>query len=181
MFTELWNQGDGLGEKATEAGVFTSHASLEQFWIPSIQVILPREHYTPGQVGIGYHPKRTRPIWNTLVWISSMAFHEPSTWKREVVGSEKRVSGYIKRLFFIIEVFGAIHTGYSWFQSLGSGAAVNHTKVKVKWQRTNRIGDDQLPPGLPNPPSTYSASDPQDKFILAICFFLYLLPDGECC
>lgn len=56
---------------------FTFHASLGQSWIPSIQMILPRECYTPGREGIGYRPERTRSLWSTLVWTSSMAFHEP--------------------------------------------------------------------------------------------------------
>lgn len=95
------------------------------------------------------------------------------TWRRELVGSERRVSGYKNWLFFflIIEVLGAIHTGYTQFQSLGSGAAVSQARSRWDDRGLIGLGDDQLTPSLPNRPTAYLASYPQDKFILATCFF----------
>lgn len=98
------------------------------------------------------------------------------TWRRELVGSERRVSGYKNWLFFflIIEVLGAIHTGYTQFQSLGSGAAVSQARSRWDDRGLIGLGDDQLTPSLPNRPTAYLASYPQDKFILATCFFFSL-------
>lgn len=128
VFPEPWNQGDGLGGKATEAGVL-----LFMHLLSNPESHLYKWFSQENAIHLGE--------WGLDIVLRGPGHCEahssgPAQWHftnhihlEEGAGGEREKSQWVQKLtfffFLIIEVLGAIHTGYTQFQSLGSGAAVN--------------------------------------------------------
>ena len=139
VFPEPWNQGGSLGGKATEAGILlfihllsNPESHLYKWFSQDNAIHLGERGLDIVLRGPG-HCEAHSP--GPAQWHFMNHIH-----LEEGAGGEWKESQWVQKLtfFLIIEVLGAIHTGYTRFQSLGSGTAVN--QAMSTWDDRGLIG-----------------------------------------